>query len=191
MLLFTRSIPWMLKACTVSVVILRAFSSGGASGRPERVLALVAFLTLASVLPSIVFCVADRATTTAYIVQSALFLGCTHAALLALAACGVTQCQVAMTQTCVLHMLWSQWHVLDQRKHILIYQQAVKVLLVIVALLSWSVFVLMLPHVPVDLAALVSLMFVGEVLGVAVCFVAAILVAVGDTLEAFLTENVS
>lgn len=189
MLLFTRAIPWMLKACTVSVVMLRAFSAGGAAGRPERVLSLVAFLTLASVLPSLVCCVADRATTTAYVVQSVLFLGCTHATLLALEAAGIPQYQVAMTQTCLLHMLWSQWHALDRRKQVLIYQPAVKVLLVLLALLSWGACVLMLPHTSVDLLALAGLMFVGEVLGVAVSFFEAMLVAVGDTLEDFLTEK--
>jgi hypothetical protein len=189
MLLFTRAIPWILKACTVCVVMLRALSKGGATGRPERVLVAVAFVTFASVLPSLLCCVADRAKTTAYILQSALFLGCTHAALFALDGLGVPQYQVAVTQTCVLHMLWSQWQVLDRHKQILIYQPAVKVVLVLVALLSWGASVLMLPHVPVDMLALVGLMFVGEVLGVIVCFVAAMLVAVGDTVEAFLTDK--
>jgi len=189
MLVFTRAIPWMLKACTVAVVMLRAFSPGGAVGRPERVLAPVAFLTLASVLPSVVCCVANRAKTTAYIVQSALFLGFTYALLLALAASGVSRYEVAVTQTCVLHMLWSQWQTLNRLKHILIYQFAVKRLLVLMGLLSWSACVLMLPHVTVDMIGLVGLMFVGELLGVAVCFVAAIIEAVGDTLEVFLTEK--
>lgn len=189
MLLFTRAIPWLLKACTLGVVMLRTFSAGGAAARPERVLAAVSFVTMASVLPSIVFSVADRAATTAYIMQSALFLWSTHAALFALAWCGAPQHAVALTQTCVLHMLWSQWHALDQRKAVLIYQPAMKALLALTALLSWGACVLMLPHASVDILALCALMFVGEVLGVAVCFVAAVLVAVGDTVEAFLTER--
>jgi hypothetical protein len=107
---------------------------------------------------------------------------------LAMAASGVSRYEVAVTQTCVLHMLWSQWQTLNRLKHILIYQFAVNRLLVLMGLLSWSACVLMLPHVTVDMIGLVGLMFVGELLGVAVCFVAVIIEAVGDTLEVFLTE---
>ena len=85
--------------------------------------------------------------------------------------------------------MWSQWHALDRHKQILVYQPAVRVLLVLVSLLSWGTCALMLPCVSVDMFALCGLMFVGEVLGVAVCFVAAIFVAVGDTVEAFLTDR--
>jgi hypothetical protein len=189
MLLFTRSVPWVLKACTVGVVILRAFSAGGASGRHTQVLAPVAFVTLASVLPSVLCCVIDRRLTTAYIVQSVLFLLCTHATLVGLEVWQVPQYQVALTQTCVLHMLTSQWQTLDRQKHVLIYQAAVKFVLAVMAMLSWGACALMMPHLQLDMLALGCLMFVGEILGVVVSFFAAVLVAVGDTMEAFLVEK--
>jgi hypothetical protein len=187
--MFTRAVPWVLKACSVGVVMLRAFSAGGAAGRHEKVLLPVAFLTVASVLPSILCCVANRALTTAYIVQSMLFLLLLHATLVGLDAFGVSHYHVAVTQTCVVHMLWSQWHTLHRLKHILIYQFVVKRLLVIMGLLSWAACVLMLPHQQIDMVALGCLMFVGETLGVVVSIVAAVLVAVGDTVEAFFGEK--
>jgi hypothetical protein len=189
MLLFTRAIPWLLKAFTVCAVMLRSYSGGGAAPRPERVLAAVAFATLTGVLPSILFSVTDRAATTAYVIQSALFLGGTHASLLALDMSGFPHYQVAVAQTCMLHMLWSQWLALDRYKQVLVYQSAVRALVALVALMSWAAFALMLPRISVDMLALCGLMFVGEVLGVAVCFVAAVILAVGDTIEAFLTER--
>jgi hypothetical protein len=67
MLMFTRAVPWLLKAWTVCTVVARAYSVGGAAGRHEHVLAPVAFVTLVSVLPSVLCGVVDRSTTTAYI----------------------------------------------------------------------------------------------------------------------------
>jgi hypothetical protein len=189
MLMFTRSVPWVVKACTVGVVMLRAFAAGGAASRHIEVLAPVAFLTLASILPSVACCVVDRALTTAYIVQSALFLLCLHATIVGLGAFGVPEHRVAVTQTCLQYMLWSQWQTLARQKHVLIYQTAVKGLLVLVAGLSWGACVLMLPQQPPDVLALGCLMFVAETLGVVVSCVATVLVAVGDTLEAFLAEG--
>ena len=185
MLMFTRAVPWLLKACTVCAVVARAYSVGGAAGRHEHVLAPVAFVTLASVLPSILCGVVDRSTTTAYIMQSALYLLAVHAATLALERCELPLHSVALTQTCVVHMLWSQWQALSRHKHVLIYQDAVQTLLVVLALLAWSACVLMLPHVAVDMLALGGLMFAGEVLGVAVSLVAGMLSSAGDTAEAF------
>jgi hypothetical protein len=189
MLMFTRAVPWVLKACTVCAVVMRAYSSGGATGRPERVLAAVAFFTFASVLPSIVSSVVDRATTTAYIVQSALFLVGMHATIVVLERLNVPEYSVAVTQTCILHMLWSQFDTLQRRKHVLIYQEAVQTLLCVFGLLSWCVCVLMLPHLAVDIFVLGGLMFVGEVLGVAVSLVAMMVAVVGNVVEAWLTER--
>lgn len=188
MLMFMRAVPWVFKACTVCAVVMRSFSAGGAVGRPERVLVPVAFLTLASVLPSIISSVADRTSTTAYIVQSALFLLGVHATIVALEKCGVPEYSVAVTQTCMVHMLWSQFHALERRKNLLIYQQAVQILLWVMAVLSWGACVLMLPHLAVDIFALGGLMFVGEVLGVAVSLLAGTIRAVSDVAEAWLTE---
>jgi hypothetical protein len=185
MLMFTRAVPWLLKACTVCAVVGRAYSVGGAAGRHEHVLAPVAFVTLVTVLPSMLCGVVDRATTTTYIIQSSLFLLGVHAATLALERCELPQHTVALTQTCVVHMLWSQWQALGRHKHVLIYQDAVRTLLVVVAMLAWFACVLMLPHVAVDMLALGGLMFAGEVLGVAVSVVAGMFAAAGDTVEAF------
>jgi hypothetical protein len=189
MLMFTRAVPWVLKACTVCTVVMRAFSAGGAVGRPERVLVPVAFLTLASVLPSIVSSVIDRATTTAYIVQSALFLLGVHVTILALERWDLPEYSVAVTQTCLVHMLWSQFDALERRKHVLVYQSAVQLLVCLMAIVSWGACVLMLPHLAVDIFALGGLMFVGEVLGVAVSLVAGMVAAVGNLVEAWLTER--
>ena len=189
MLMFTRAVPWVLKACTVCAVATRSMSAGGAAGRHEHVLAPIAFLTLASVLPSTVCSVVDRTTTTAYIIQSALFMLAVHAATLALERWQQPQHTVALTQTCVVHMLWSQWQTLHKHKHVLIYQQAVKTLLLVLAVLSWSACVLMLPHVTVDILALGGLMFVGEVLGVAVSVVAGMLATLGNTAEALFEQS--
>jgi len=178
-----------LKACTVFAVVMRSFSAGGAVGRPERVLVPVVFLTIVSVMPSIVCSVVHRATTTAYIVQSILFLLGVYAMIVALERWQAKQYSVAVTQTCVLHMLWSQVDALERRKHVLVYQNAVKILLSAMALVSWSVCVLMLPHLAVDIFALGGLMFVGELLGVAVSLVAGTVAAVGDVAEAWLTER--
>jgi hypothetical protein len=188
MLLFTRAVPWLLKACTVCAVVSRSMSVGGAAGRHEQVLAPVAFVTIASVLPSTVCGVVNRAATTAYIVQSVLFLLGLHAATLALERWELPQHTVALTQTCLVHMLWSQWHSLHKHKHVLIYQEAVQTLQVVLALLAWFTCVLMLPHVAVDLVALGGLMFAGEVLGVAVSLVAGMLGAFCDTAEAFFAD---
>ena len=189
MLMFTKSVPWILKACTVSAVVMRAFSAGGAIGRPEQVLVPIAFMTFATVLPSILSSVVDRATTTAYIVQSALFLVAVHATIVALERWHVPQYSVAVTQTCVLHMLWSQFDALQRRKHVLIYQSGVKILLCVLAIVSWCACVLMLPHLAVDIFVLGGLMFVGEVLGVVVSLVAGTVAAVGNMAEAWLTER--
>jgi hypothetical protein len=188
MLMFTRAVPWVLKACTVCAVVMRSFSAGGATGRPDRVLAAVAFVTFASVLPSIVSSVTDRAATTAYIVQSGLFLLGVHAAMVGLER-HAPQYTIAVTQTCVLHMLWSQFNALERRKHLLVYQDAVQTVVCVVAVLSWCACVLMLPHLAVDIFALCGLMFVGEVLGVAVSTVAVAVNVVGNVAEAWLTDT--
>lgn len=191
MLMFTRAMPWTLKACTIGAVTTHALSAAETNTRQEHVLLAVSFVTLASVLPSIVSCVVDRRKTTAYIVQSALFLVCTHGALLALETWQQAQYRVAVTQTCVVHVLWSQWRILAQHKHILIYQGPVRCILAATALLSWCVCALMMPRIPLDILALVGLMFVGEVLGVVVSLCAAVLVAIGDTAELCLTDATS
>jgi hypothetical protein len=72
---------------------------------------------------------------------------------------------------------------------VLIYQAAVKFVLAVMAMLSWGACALMMPHLQLDMLALGCLMFVGEILGVVVSFFAAVLVAVGDTMEAFLVEK--
>ncbi len=189
MLVFTRAVPWVLKACTVGAVAARALGAGGAAGRHTHVLAPVAFVTLASVLPSTFCCVVDRAKTTAYVVQSALFLLGVHAATIALERAELPQHCVALTQTCLAHMLWSQWQTLRRHKEVLIYQGAVQAVLVAVALLSWGACVLMLPQAAVDMPALFGLMFAGEVLGVAVSVAAGVLAAAGDAAEAFLADE--
>jgi hypothetical protein len=191
MLVFTRAMPWALKACTMCVVLTRALSATGATGRHEHVLVPVGFFTLASVLPSTVSSVVDRARTTAYIVQSALFLLSVHGAMLALERWHMQEYNVALTQTCVAHMLWSQWHTLRRHKHVLIYQGAVQSLAAGLAVLAWGVCALMMPRVTVEIAPLVGLMFVGEVLGVGVSFLAAIVLAVGDTVEAGFLDRLS
>ena len=189
MLMFTRAVPWVLKACTVFAMVMRSFSAGGAVGRPELVLVPVAFLTFASVLPSMLASVMDRAKTTTYIVQSTLFLLGVHATIVALQLWHMDEYSVAVTQTCVVHMLWSQFDTLKRHKHVLIYQRAVQVLLSVLAVVSWGACVLMLPHLAVDIFALGVLMFVGEVLGVAVSLVAGTIAAVGNVAEAWLTER--
>jgi hypothetical protein len=65
----------------------------------------------------------------------------------------------------------------------------VKALLLPLAALCWGACVLMLPHLTLDMAALSALMFVAEVLGLAVSFGAAVLLAIGDTVEAFFAER--
>jgi hypothetical protein len=162
---------------------MRAFSAGGAVGRPEHVLAPVAFLTFASVLPSIVSCVVDRKMTTAYIVQSAVYLLGLHATILTLELWHVSEYSVAITQTCLLHMLWSQFHTLERHKHVLIFREAVQILVLALGVLSWGACVLMMPHLVIDIFALGGLMFAGEVLGVAVSFVAGIIGCVGNIAE--------
>lgn len=191
MIMFTRAMPWAFKACTLGAVTTQAFSGTATNARQEYVLVGVCFLTLASVLPSIVSCVVDRTKTTAYIVHSALFLLCIHAAVLALETWHWQQYRVAVTQTCLLHLLWSQWRTLTHNKHVLIYQGPVQCMLVATAILSWSVCALMMPRFPVEIVGLVGLMFVGEVVGVAVSLVAAVLVGVGDMAETCLADKTS
>ncbi len=188
MLMFTRAMPWTFKADTLCYMLTRTFSAGGATGRPEHVLVPVAFLTLASVLPSTVSSVVDRAKTTAYIVQSALFLLCVHAAVLALEEWD-EEYTVAVTQTCVMHMLCSQYKMLVRHKHLLVYQGAVRCLIALIATVSWSACALMMPLVKVEIMAVVGLMFVGEVVGVAVCFVAAVLLGLCDTTTAVFDDK--
>ena len=191
MLMFTRAMPWTFKAGTLCYMLTRTFSAGGATGRPEHVLVPVAFLTLASVLPSMVSSVVDRTKTTSYIVQSALFLLCVHAAVLALEEWDGQQYTVAVTQTCVMHMLCSQFKTLVRHKHLLVYQGAVRCLIALMAAVSWSACALMMPLVKVDIMAVVGLMFVGEVVGVAVCFVAAVLLGLCDTAAAVFDDKTS
>jgi hypothetical protein len=189
MLMFTRAMPWTFKAGTLCYMLTRTLSAGGATGRAEHVLVPVAFLTLASVLPSTLSSVVDRAKTTAYIMQSALFLLCMHAAVLALEHWDGQQYTLAVTQTCVMHMLCSQYRALVRHKHLLVYQGAVRCLLALMALMSWSACALMMPLVQVDIMALVGLMFAGEVVGVAVCFVAAVFLGVCDAAAAALDDR--
>jgi len=189
MLVFTRAMPWTFKAGTLCFMLTRTMSAGGATGRAEQILVPIAFLTLASVLPSMLSSVADRAKTTAYIVQSAFFLLCLHAAVLALKRWQNEQYTLAVTQTCVMHMVCSQYRALVRHKHLLVYQGAVRYLLVLMAILSWSACALMMPLVQVDIMALVGLMFAGEVVGVAVCFVSAVVLGVCDAAAAALDDR--
>jgi predicted ribosome-associated RNA-binding protein Tma20 len=124
-------------------------------------------------------------------VQSALFLLSVHGAMLLLERWHMHEYEVALTQTCVAHMLWSQWHTLGRHKHVLIDQGAVRSLAGGLSVLAWGVCALMMPRATVEIVPLAGLMFVGEVLDVGVSLMTAVVLAVGDTVEAGFVDRLS
>lgn len=188
MLVFTQSPPWILKALNVCVILtteLHALHING-SDKHAHVLLFLHILTPATLLPSLVSAVANRRLTTSYVVQSVLFLVGTQYAVSLLAAVELQQYTVPVMSTCACHMLWAQGRTLSVHKKLLVYQGAVQYVLCGSAVLVWTACTLMMPHLKVEVLPLIALLWSGEVLGLAVALLAAMLESAGSVYESLL-----
>lgn len=190
MLAFTQSPPWILKALNVCVILtteLHALNSNG-SDKHAHVLLFLYILTAATLLPSMVSAVSSRRLTTSYAVQSVLFLVGTQYAVSLLAAVQMQQYAVPLLCTCSCHMLWAQGRFLTVHKKVLVYQGAVQYVLWISAVLVWVACTLMMPQLQVEVVPLIALLWSGEVLGLAVALLAAVLESAGTVYESLLAH---
>jgi hypothetical protein len=188
MLTFTQSPPWILKALNVCVILtteLHALNVNG-SDKHAHVLLFLYILTGATLLPSIVSATANSRMTTSYAVQSVLFLVGMQYGLALLASVQMQQYTVPLLCTCACHMLWAQGRILSSHKKLLVYQGAVQYVLWSSAVLVWIACTLMMPQLKVEVVPLIALLWSGEVLGLAVALLAAVLESAGTVYESLL-----
>ena len=188
MLVFTQSPPWILKALNVCVILtteLHVLHVNG-SDKHAHVLLFLHVLTAATLLPSVVSAVGNRRLTTSYAVQSVLFLVGTQYAISLLAAAQLEQYTVPLMCTCACHMLWAQGRMLSVHKKLLVYQGAVQYVLWSSAVLVWVACTLMMPQLKVEVVPLIALLWSGEVLGLAVALLAAVVESAGSVYESLL-----
>jgi hypothetical protein len=83
-------------------------------------------------------------------------------------------------------MLWAQGRALSVHKKVLVYQGAVQYVLWSSAALVWVACTLMMPQLKVEVVPLIALLWSGEVLGLAVALLAAVLESAGSVYESLL-----
>jgi hypothetical protein len=185
MLAFAGSPPWILKALNVCVILtteMHALHING-SDKHTHLMLFLNILTIGTLLPSIVSPVANRRQTTSYVVQSVLYVVGIQNIIWALAAMQLEQYTVPLMCTCICHMLCAQARMLSLHKKLLVYQRAVQYAVWSSTVLLWMACTLMMPQLKVEVIPLIVLLWSGEVLGLTVALVAAVLEASGTMYE--------
>jgi hypothetical protein len=150
----------------------------------------VCISTLSSVMPSIVFSMSNRKKTTAYIMQSALYLTGVYTVLDVLLAYSAQHC-VLVTYLLLCHFLAAQVSVLHQQPHVLMYSSVVvRLNCALLALLS-LLCLWMCPRVHVHGVSITGMLFLPELLGVLVTAVHSIVKAFGDLFEECMNDDAS
>ena len=192
MILFMHGCPWAVKIWTLVIALLSDVLAVH-SANPQRysyVFALVCISTLSSVMPSMAFSMSNRRKTTAYVMQSALYLTAVYTVLDLLCSYSAQHC-VLVTYLLLCHFLAAQVRVLREQPHVLMYAGViVRVHYALLALLS-LVCLWICPPVHVHGVSITGMMFLPELLGVLVTAVHSIVKAFGDLFEECMNEDAS
>jgi len=192
MILFMQGCPWAVKIWTLAIALLSDVLAEHTSNplRHSYVFALVCISTLSSVMPSIVFSMSNRKKTTAYIMQSALYLTGVYTVLDVLLAYSAQHC-VLVTYLLLCHFLAAQVSALHHQPHVLMYSSVVvRLNYALLALLS-LVCLWMCPRVHVHGVSITGMLFLPELLGVLVTAVHSIVKAFGDLFEECMNDDAS
>ena len=191
MILFMHGCPWAVKIWTLVIALLSDVLAVH-SANPQRysyVFALVCISTLSSVMPSMFFSMSNRRKTTAYVMQSALYLTAVYTVLDLLFSYSAQHC-VLVTYLLLCHFLAAQVRVLREQPHVLMYAGViVRVHCALLALLS-LVCLWICPPVHVHGVSITGMLFLPELLGLVVTAVHSIVKAFGDIYEECMGDDV-
>jgi hypothetical protein len=182
--------PWAVKIWTLVIALLSDVLAVHSSNRHRYsyVFALVCISTLSSVMPSMAFAMSNRKKTTAYILQSALYLTAVYTVLDVLLTYSAQHC-VLVTYLLLCHFLTAQATVLREQPHVLMYASAiVRLHYALLALLS-LVCLCICPPVHVHGVSITGMMFLPELLGLLVTAVHSIVKAFGDLFEECMNDE--
>jgi hypothetical protein len=192
MILFINGCPWAVKIWTLVIALLSDVLAVDTSN-PHRymyVFGLVCVSTLSSVMPSMAFSMSNRKKTTAYIMQSALYLTAVYTVLDVLLAHSAEHC-VLVTYLLLCHFLTAQVNVLRLQPHVLMYSGVIVRLqyaqLVVLSLVCACI----CPPVHVHGLWITGMLFLPELLGLLVTAVHSIVKAFGDLFEECMNDDVS
>lgn len=190
---FAQGAPWPLKVCIFTAATLRGYPLAGGEEAPvalavrDAAACFVALVVLwvAIVLPSLCFSVKNRRETTAFVTQSALMLFAVGAYMAAL----YERDEDARLYGCVsllvlsTHFLYMVARAVTHTRSLLHYSEGVAVAAAVLAVVEISVLVVRLPTFRMHGVAALAVLFAGEVLGLGVFVVDAVLLAVADGAE--------
>ena len=191
MILFMHSCPWAVKICTLVIALLSDVLAVD-STNPQRysyVFALVCISTLSSVMPSMAFSMSNRKKTTAYIMQSALYLTGVYTVLDLLLSYSAEHC-VLVTYLLLCHFLTAQVTVLREQPHVLMYSSVIVRLNCALLVLLSLVCLCICPRVHVHGVSITGMLFLPELLGLVVTAVHSIVKAFGDIYEECMGDDV-
>ena len=191
---FVVSVPWPVKLALFGIATFKTYPAPPADAPPPEPLAAatlhaclgaVAVCVLASVLPSLCFSVPDRRATTTFVAQTALMLGAIAGTLTSLRRSppdtSVYACFCALVL--LTHLLLLAFAALARKPQLLIYSRAVGAGALALALALVCVLAARAPAFKMHGLAALALLFAGEVLGLAVFVLDAVLRAVADGVE--------
>ena len=190
MILFMHSCPWTAKFWALGMVILSDFVAVPSSHRERYryVFGLVCIATLSSVMPSLIFSISSRSLTTSYIMQSGLYLAGAHAILDLLELFSPQHC-VLVTYLLMCNFLGAQLTCLKQHRRALLYSNLIlNMNFVLICVLS-LVCPLICPQVHIQGLWMTMMLFMPEVLGLAVSAVHCVVKALGDLYEEYMAED--
>ena len=182
--------PWTVKIWTVVMAVLSDFVAVPSSHaeRYRYVFGLVCIVTLSSVMPSLMFSTVNRNLTTSYVMQSGLYLAGAYAILDFLHSFSQQHC-VLVTYLLLCHFLCGQLASLKQHRRTVLYSGSiVKLNFVLMCILS-VVCLLICPHIHIEGLWMTTILFIPELLGVAVSGVHCVVKGLGDLYEEHMSED--
>ena len=190
LIMYANTSPWPLKLIVLGGVVFSEYmpTVTHKQGRNRVIPYITSAYFLSVLLPSVVFAMPSRRKTTAYIVQTFLMMLCFLCFLNLLFDHGLAQYEVVSTQLILTHMIWAQNVQLSGKAHILLYQNVIVVFnrVLLVANVCFSVF--LVPQNGIDNFVILMLVFVPEMLGIAVLVGSYVLVNLGHTFENFMHD---
>ena len=194
---FVVSVPWPVKLALFGFATLKGYPAPPPDAPPPAPLAAdtlhaclgaVAVCVLAAVLPSLCFSVPNRRATTAFVAQASLMLAATAAALTSLRRSAPEHSVYTCFGALVLlaHFLLLSFAALARQPKLLLYSRATAPAALALAGTLAVVLAARMPVFRMSGVVSLALLFAGEVLGLWVFLVDAVLRAVADAVEAVL-----
>jgi len=184
--------PWPLKLSIFGAATLTGYGAAPDAPAPEApdaalraCFAALVLFTLASVLPSLVYSVRCRRETTTFVTQSALMLAACGAFIEHIRAADVGTRAYGCVSLLVVstHYLYMVFRALSRAPKLLLYSGAVGTGAIALAVVVAGVLVPRLPAFRMHGVVSMCLMFAGEVLGLGVFLLDAVLCAVAEGAE--------